>query len=187
MRFPFSKTTAICFILMSIFFITSSYGQKKDFKKEPFDEQKDSFPQYEKYIFYRNKKNTLKINKKNFRTICKNTKSSEDDYFDNLKLLSIGIPNKNIIGENLSFSERVYVHAYVTEYLYKCQEKFKKEDPYKNREFITSVLRPKYRNAYNEEFKKHNYYGLKRLKKNHLKKFRPFYDIDDQKPKNITY
>jgi len=186
MSFLFLKKTTICFILMSIVFTTFSYSQKKSFKKEPFNEE-DSFESYEKYIWYRNKKNKLKVNKKNFKTIYKNTKSSKDDYFIWLESYSVVLPNKKLVGKNLSFAERTYVHAYVTEYLYKCQEKFKKEDPYKDRSMVHWVLRFKYRNAYNEEFKKHNYYGLKRLKEKHLKHFVPFEDPRSNKPTDLTY
>jgi len=186
MDFNFFKKINICSLLICLFFSALSYSQKKDFKKEPFNEE-DSFEVYEKYIFYRNKKNKLKINKRNLKTIYRNTKSSEDKYFKGLNSISVVLPSKDIIGKNLSFCERVYVHGYVTEYLLKCQEKFKKEDPNKNTNMIHWVTGFRYKNAYNEEFKKHDYYGLKRLKKKHIERFRPFDDPRIKKPTDLVY
>jgi len=125
MCFPFLKTISIHFILINIFFITFSYSQKKNIDKEPFyDTTRYSKVILEKYIYFRNKNDKLKINKKNLKTIYKNTKSSEDYYFDVLRSFSMHLSSdKNkTVGKNLSFSEQAFVHAYAIEYLYKCQE-----------------------------------------------------------------
>jgi len=56
--------------------------------------------------------------------------------------------------------------------------KFIKEDLYKDQKYISWVLNARNRNAYNKEFKKHDYYGLEFLKKHHLKEYihRPPYE-----------
>ncbi|KAA1244458.1 hypothetical protein [Aquimarina sp. RZ0] len=132
---------------------------------------------FEKLIWSKNTDNTLILNKANLTRIYRNTKSSEDDYFSLLRSYSSRLTTKDRkIANDLSFSERAFVVGHVIEYLYKCRKKFKKEDPFKDSKFVNRVLAPWDINDYNREFKMHDYYGLKLLKKHHFKYYKYFPD-----------
>ena len=168
-RFRYQKVKNLS-CLMVILFTLASCGSENNLLKK--DALKDLFS-FEKLIWYRDADSTIIINKKNLRKIYLNTKTSEDDYFSFLRSYSVRLTttNERKIAKKFSFSEKTYISAYAVEYLYRCQKKFKKDDPYKNSKFVNRFLLPKYANKYNREFKKHDYYGLKLLKKHHLEHF----------------
>jgi len=76
------------------------------------------------------------------------------------------------VENKISFSERAYIAGYVTDFLYRNKEKSKKS-LLKDINFMNRLLQIKdnYSYRYNEEFKKHDYYGLEYLKKHHLKEY----------------
>ncbi len=132
------------------------------------------------FLWSKNSDGVLVINKKNFEKILNKTNSSDNNYFKSLDRYSIHLTYKDrSIAKELSFAERAKVAAYVVEYLYRCQEKMKNDDIFKDITFVNSVLSIRDRNKYNEEFKKHDYYGLELLKKHHLENYRYLPNIED--------
>ena len=126
----------------------------------------------EKLIWSRSTDSTLIINKKILKKIYRKTDTDKVRYFNFLDYYSSGLTIKQPrIDKELPISDRAYVVAHVLEYMYKCQKKFKEDDPYKNSKLINRILAPWNANKYNREFKKHDYYGLRLLKKHHLKHF----------------
>lgn len=71
MDFNFFKKINICSLLICLFFSALSYSQKKNLKKEPFDVMNDSLKNYENYVYYRNRGEKLKINKRNLNHYCR--------------------------------------------------------------------------------------------------------------------
>ncbi len=145
-------------------------------KRDSYPEKLDAFGEF---LWSRNMDNSIILNKKHFKQIHRNCESSEDVYFDLLEGYNVFLTSKKRkIGKGLSLSESAYVAGHVVEYLYKCQKKFKKEDPYKDSKFVYRLLAYWNMNDYNREFKMHDYYGLKLLKKHHLKYYKYFPDED---------
>jgi|GEM_PF-1359824 len=168
--------------LLIILFISNSCNTQKPFlegvslKRDSYHQELDAFGEF---LWSRNTEGSINIIKKNFKQIHRNCKSSEDAYFDLLYGYSISLTTKKTkIAKELSNSERAYVGAYVVEYLYKCQRKFKEDTQFKDTKFINRFLAPWNANNYNREFKKHNYYGLKLLKKHHLKHYFKYSEED---------
>jgi hypothetical protein len=141
-----------------------SVSFKKDYQNKELDALGD-------LLWSRNADSAIKINKKNLRYIYRNTKTGEDIHFRFLDNYSTYLTLSKPIPKELSFEENVYVSAYLVEYLYKCDTKFKDEDVFKNTKWVNTFLAPRIANKYNREFKKHDYYGLKLLKKHHLEHF----------------
>ncbi len=126
----------------------------------------------EKLVWSKNTGESILVNEEMLTKIYKITKAGEDRYFRFLSYYSSELTAKKpTVAKELSFSERTYVVAHILEYMYKCQRKFKEDDPYKNSKFVNRLLAPWKANKYNREFKKHDYYGLKLLKKHHLEHF----------------
>ncbi len=135
------------------------------------------------YIWHRDKKGKININKKNLQNIYIITKNGNEDYFEFLESYSFFLcshSDKRRIAKSLNFSERTLVAAYCVEYLYKCQKEISESNMYKNYRLVRLFLRTDNgdSNKYNREFKKHDYYGLKLLKKHHLKHYKYFPDLD---------
>ncbi len=163
----FKRVIARSFLL-SIILATISCGSQNNLLKNNTPKDLTSF---EKFIWSRDLDNTIKINKQNLMYITKTTKTSKNNNFNFLHSYSIDLTAVDPDLIELSFLERAYVSAYVVEYLYKCRENLEKDDPYKDSNFVYRLLAPRHANKYNREFKKHDYYGLKLLKKHHLEHF----------------
>ncbi len=141
----------------------------------------DQFDNFGEYIWYRDKKGKININKKNLKEIYNITKKGNEESFEFLQSYTLHLSSdKRRVAKGLNFSERTLVAAYCVEYLYKCEKEISKENMYKNYRFVRRFLRPYGSdiNNYNRELKKHDYYGLKLLKKHHLKHYKYFPDLD---------
>ncbi len=133
------------------------------------------------YIWHRDKTGKININKKNLQNIYIITKGGNDAFFEYLDLYTRHLcGHKRRVSNSLNFPERTLVVAYCVEYLYKCQKEISKNNMYKNYKFVYRFLRTDNgdSNKYNRELKKHDYYGLKLLKKHHLKHYKYFPDLD---------
>ncbi len=155
----------ITIIVMLIMISCSS--QKKLLKNET----PENLTSFKKFVYSRNADSVIKINKKNLRYIYRNTKTGEDVFFRFMDNYSSYLTRKIPVSKELSFEENAYVSGHLVEYLYKCQMKIKENDLFKNIKFVNCFLAPRHANKYNKEFKKHDYYGLKLLKKHHLEHF----------------
>ncbi|MDC1162002.1 hypothetical protein OAT18_01030 [Tenacibaculum sp.] len=161
-----SKIGGYLFLIIVIFFSCKSYeNTTKGILK---DADLHSVKKYGNYIWTKNKDSVVVVNKKNLEEIYKKSNRSSSLYFRSLDYYSSQLPSAKI-NKELTFPERTYISAYIIEYLYKCQDKFRKDDVNKNRKFIYRLLSPSHIASYNKELKKQNYYGLKFLKENHLK------------------
>ena len=175
MRTMYNQNISKIFLhLLIILFISVSCKTQKNylgsvsFKK---DYQNKELNALGDLLWSRNADSAIKINKKNLRFIYRNTKTGEDIHFRFLDNYSTYLTLSKPIPKELSFEENTYVSAYLVEYLYKCDTKFKDEDVFKNTKWVNTFLAPRIANKYNREFKKHDYYGLKLLKKHHLEHF----------------
>ncbi len=168
------------FLLLSLVTISCNSQKvltEKDLLKDHSNKDLDRFGSF---LWTKNSDSVLVINENNFNRILNKTTSGDDGYFVSLFSYSIHLNSKNKkIAKELSFAERAKVAAYVVDYLYRCQEKMKNEDSFKDIRFVNRVLNVWNRNKYDEEFKKHDYYGLELLKKHHLEKYRYLPNIED--------
>jgi len=143
--------------------------------------KKKSVKSFEKFIWYRNSDSVIVINKKSLNKIYKKTNSSDERYFESLDTYNSSILNtSNSFTKKISFTEKAFLSGHVINTLYKCQEKLNINSSMKDYKFIYGVLSllNNDNNNYNREFKKHDYYGLKLLKKHHLKHYKYFPDRD---------
>ncbi len=149
------------FLLLSLVIISCNPQKvltEKDLLKDRSNKDLDRFGSF---LWTKNSDSVLVININNFEKILNKTISSDDSYFESLHSYSIHLTSKKRkIAKELSFAERAKVAAYVVEYLYRCQEKMNQSDSFKKIKFIYDLLGVWDRNKYNEEFKKHDYYGL---------------------------
>ncbi len=177
MKFIYQRIINLGFVTFILLVSISCASQKSPSTNELSEKEifKD-VASFEKFIWSRNTDNSLVINHKNLKRILKQTKASENDYFSFLRSYAVALTTVDPISKELSLSERAYVSGYVIEYLYRCQKKFKKDDLYKNSKFAYMLLGQWISNNFNKEFKMHDYYGLKLLKKHHLKYYKYFPD-----------
>ncbi len=172
--FKYQKIIKVSFLLANIFIIVSC-GSQNDLLKNSKPEDLESF---KKFIWSRDTDSIIRINKKKLNYIYKTVKSGEDPYYGFLHNYSSELIYSNPIPKELSFEENAYVSAYLVEYLYKCQKKFKEGSLFKKTKWVNRFLMPRVANKYNREFKKHDYYGLKLLKKHHLKHYFQYIEED---------
>ena len=132
----------------------------------------DDTESLEKLLWSKRADSTILMNKEMLTEIYKITETGEDRHFRFLSYYSSDLTTKKpTTSKELSFSERTYIVAHVLEYMYKCQRKFKQEDPYKDSKFINRLLAPWKASKYNKELKANDYYGLKLLKKHHMEHY----------------
>ncbi len=175
------------FIKISVFFVfvlVVSCKPTKTLKSNTIIKGASTYEQLNKfgeYIWFKDSKGKVNINKKNLEKIHIISKKGNIEYFNLLTSYSYLLDvDKSNIAKSLNFSERTLVVAYCVECLYKCQKEISKNNMYKNYKFVYRFLRTDNgdSNKYNREFKKHDYYGLKLLKKHHLKHYKYFPDLD---------
>lgn len=167
--------------LFLIFVLIISCNSTKLLKSNTIITGESVYKEYDafgEYIWTRGKKGGININKKNLKKIYTLTKKGNEKYFDFLDgyTLHLSSPRRNI-AKSLNFSERTFVAAYCVEYLYKCQKVISEDNMYKKYKFVNRFLGVNI-NKYNQGLKKHDYYGLKLLKKEHLKHYKYFPDLD---------
>ncbi len=173
----FIKRSSSLLIVLCLFFSCTTY--KKITEESLIDETFPDINVYGGFLWSKKKNKTILIHYKNLKRIIKLTKKSDNIFFSDLELYLLFLSKKRKeIAKNINFSERAYIAGHIVDCLYKCQEKLNKNDRYKNKEFIYRLLSPWDSNKYNREFKKHDYYGLKLLKKHHLKHYKYFPDLD---------
>ncbi len=170
--------TVNCILVIFLMIISCGSGKSITENNLLKNEKPKDLASFKKFIWSRNTDSTIKINKKNLKYIYRTVKRGEDVYFRLLDNYSNYLTLSKPIPEELSLSENAYVSAYLVEYLYKCNKKFKNEDVFKNTKWVNTFLAPRIANKYNREFKKHDYYGLKLLKKHHLKHYFQYIEED---------
>ncbi len=167
-----------------IFVLVVSCKPTKTLKSNTIIKGASTYEQLNKfgeYIWFKDSKGKVNINKKNLQNIYTITKNGNEEYFYFLTSYSyLLVVDKSNIAKSLNFSERTLLAAYCVENLYKCQKEISENNMYKNYRFVRLFLRTDNgdSNKYNREFKKHDYYGLKLLKKHHLKHYKYFPDLD---------
>ncbi len=173
--FKYQKTVYVNCLLAIILMVMSCGSQEKLIENNvlKIDNPPKDLESFEKLMWIRNADGIIVINKKNLNKIHRSTQTGEDEYFSFLQSYAIRLTasSKQPIAKKFSFSENAYVAGYAVEYLYKCQKRIKNGDLFKDTKFINRFLAPWNANKYNREFKKHDYYGLKLLKKHHLEHF----------------
>ena len=170
--YKYQKVINASYLLFVCLMIISCGSQKSLTENNLLkNDQPKNLESFKKYIWSRNANGTVKINKKNLKHIYVTSKTGEDIYYGFLHSYSTDLNYSNPIPKELSFTENAYVSAYLVEYLYKCQKKFKEGSLFKNTKWVNNFLAPRIANKYNREFKKHDYYGLKLLKKHHMEHY----------------
>lgn len=167
--------------LLYLFSIIISCSSGKTLKYNTIITGKSTYEQLDtfgEYIWFKDTKGKVNINKKNLDKIYRITKKGNEEYFDFLQSYTLHLSShRKNIANSLNFSERTLVAAYCVEYLYKCQTEISESNIYKDYKFVNRFLGVNI-NKYNEELKKHDYYRLKLLKREHLKYYKYFPDSD---------
>ncbi|QCE43383.1 hypothetical protein [Psychroserpens sp. NJDZ02] len=151
------------------------------------DIELESFHDFGKFIWSRKKDSTIYFHLKNLKIISKKYSKGNNNYFSSLQKYLYYIAykyEKSKINKGLTFTERAYIAGYLTDFLYRNRSK---NDFYKDKKIINRLLsfEYNYRNRYNEEFKKHDYYGLKFLKKHHLEEYTHLPPLDTVRLKKM--
>ena len=83
----------------------------------------DEYNAFGEYIWYRDSKGGISINKKNLKKIYAMTKKGNIEYFEFLEGYTAHLSrDKRRVAKSLNFSEITFVTAYCVENLYKCQK-----------------------------------------------------------------
>ncbi len=121
------------------------------------------------------------MNSHNLKEI-KNRGLKKTDYFKSLSKYLIFLIDTDYNSENITFSERSYIVAYIVNSLYEFREKLPKDHKFKDNEFALDIIFSDSAKNYYDEFVKKEYYGLVKFKKKYIKQYKKNQPIQKKDP-----